>query len=279
MPTWLLGSLLIGGTVLLAHGGLWLVRRQVDPETLRASHDVAGFLLAIVGVIYAVLLALVVVSVWEEYKDAETATAREANGLADVFRMSYGLPGKLQIQIRVEARAYAHAVVTEEWPLLARGKPGPQAVNDMDRLWAAYERWEPKTSRENVLYSESISALRDMNDARRVRLLESRRGVPGLMWFVLCMGGIGTVVFTYFFGAQNFRAQALMTGVLAAEIALVLLLIMALDYPFSGDLRVQPTAFTGVSDRMDEIQRNERQAAAGVPRRKVASGQRSFRVS
>ena len=61
------GLLVVGGACLAAVLGLVLVQRLV-PMTIREEHnDVAGFIYAVVGVIYAVLLALVVIATWEEF--------------------------------------------------------------------------------------------------------------------------------------------------------------------------------------------------------------------
>ena len=51
-------------SVSLAAGGLILVQRLVPNEVRRQHNDVAGFIYAVLGVVYAVLLGLVVVAVW-----------------------------------------------------------------------------------------------------------------------------------------------------------------------------------------------------------------------
>ena len=55
--------------------GLALVRRFAD--RLGQAHRVAGYVYAVIGVI-AVVLALVVIAAWEEYRDARAAVADEA---------------------------------------------------------------------------------------------------------------------------------------------------------------------------------------------------------
>ena len=53
--------------VLLAVGGLLLVQRLVPPRLRREHNDVAGFIYAVLGVAYAVLLAFVVIVTWETF--------------------------------------------------------------------------------------------------------------------------------------------------------------------------------------------------------------------
>jgi hypothetical protein len=65
------GVLVVGGVCLLALAGLELVQRLVPASSRQPHNDVAGFIYAALGVIYAVLIALVVIAVWEEYGAAQ----------------------------------------------------------------------------------------------------------------------------------------------------------------------------------------------------------------
>ena len=70
-----------------------------------------------------------------------------------------------------------------------------------------------------------------------------------MLWAVLVVGAVITIGFSYFLGVEGNRAHALMTGSLAAMIALTLYLILALDRPFAGPLRVEPDAFRIALDK------------------------------
>ena len=70
---------------LLSLIGFELVQRLVPAQSRQQNNDVAGFIYAALGVIYAVLLALVVISVWEEYQGASETVEEEANSVAEIF--------------------------------------------------------------------------------------------------------------------------------------------------------------------------------------------------
>ena len=72
------------GACLAAVAGLELVQRLVPHEKRQEHNDVAGFLYAVIGVVYAVLLALLVIAVWEQYQKANETVESEANGVAEV---------------------------------------------------------------------------------------------------------------------------------------------------------------------------------------------------
>ena len=69
------------------------VTHYAIPHPLRSQHnDLAGFVLAIVGVIYAVLLAFIAVAVWQSYADVDSLVQTEANLVDDLYRDTISLP-------------------------------------------------------------------------------------------------------------------------------------------------------------------------------------------
>src|SRR5215213_3889916 len=79
------GVFLICVSMALAVGGLILVQRLVPIATRRQHNDVAGFIYAVLGVVYAVLLGFMVVAVWEEWNAAAATTDEEATALSEIF--------------------------------------------------------------------------------------------------------------------------------------------------------------------------------------------------
>ena len=55
-------------------------------------NDLGGFILAVIGVIYAVLLAFVAIGVWERFQLAEARTYEEAGALTTVYRDAGSFP-------------------------------------------------------------------------------------------------------------------------------------------------------------------------------------------
>lgn len=242
-----------------AVGGLVLVQRLVPIERRLAHNDVAGFIYAALGVIYAVLLALVVITVWEEYQGASETVEQEANSVAEIFWLGYELPEPEGSHIQELARSYAEEVVHKEWPLMAQGKQPtleqeagtPAGWDLIDDIRASLHGFEPRTRAEEQLYSEGLDQVGRLGDARRTRLIASEEGVPGILWSVLIFGGIAAVGFTYLFGLESTWAHRLMVVTLAAVIGLVLFTIGALGHPFEGGARIGPGFFELVLERIE----------------------------
>jgi len=70
MPLWILGTMIVVVPTMLAMAGPVIARRVIGLPRLATNNEVAGFKFATVGVLYAVLLAFVVIVVWEKFSDA-----------------------------------------------------------------------------------------------------------------------------------------------------------------------------------------------------------------
>jgi Protein of unknown function (DUF4239) len=238
-----------GAMVLLAVSGTLLTRRWVGEEVLKLNNEVAGFIFAVIGVVYAVLLGFTAIIVWEQYEKVEAVVELEANELADLYRDAQSFPDEVRSELETHLRAYARLVVEKEWPSMADGQSSPEAWNVYNQLWRTYHRFQPQTEHEKIWYSQSLARLNELGDQRRLRLLSSRSaGVPVLMWVVLLGAGVITVGFSFFFHTSNTTAQVLMSAGLAMTIALVLLSILALQHPFAGITRVGPEALNQFAD-------------------------------
>lgn len=246
LPVWLSGLILVGLPTLLAVGGQVLLRRNVGLERLRSNNEVAGFKFAAVGVLYAVLLAFAVIVVWERFSDAESRVSEEAGAAATIYRLADGIDERTSAALRDRLSAYLNAVIDEEWPAMERGESSLSAAHALHDVYSGALMLNPADRRGTVLLSEILRQLDVVTQARRARLNSAAGIVPGIVWFVLFAGAVITVGFTFFFATENLRAQTLMTGALCGLIFSGLLIIVAIDHPFAGSVKVTPEALSAV---------------------------------
>ena len=243
LDTPLNGVLFICGTMILSVVGLLIVRRFADLEWLKRHHEVASFFFLMIGTLYAVLVAFAIFVVWTQFQDAGTNLEQEANAVADLSRMSLAMPEPLRSNIRSALLNYVNAVLQDEFPAMAEGRNSPRTWEAMQKLWTVYDDAEPNGIKGQVYFSESIKRLNDLSNYRRVRLFTSRGTVPTLLWYLLFIGGILLVGFTYLFGHESLLSQAAMTAAMTGVLAFSLFLIIAYDSPFGGAARVSETPF------------------------------------
>jgi hypothetical protein len=241
------GLLIVAVAMLVAVGGLVLFQRLYSTERRKQHNDVAGFIYAVLGVAYAVLLGLMLIAVWEKWNAAEATTTDEANELAGIFWWAHALPQPEGRHIQELVRSYAQVVVEEEWPLMAQGRSSPKAWATLDELRGTILGLNPPTAQQTgydqMRYNEMLEQLHSLGDARRERLLVAEQGLPIILWIVLILGGVITVCFTYLFGLENTLVHVLMVAALALIISISLFTVAALDYPFKGDIRIHPAPY------------------------------------
>ena len=246
LPIWQSGLLVVVLPTLLAVTGTALVRRRISLARLRANNEVAGFKFAVVGVIYAVLLAFAVFTVWEQLNDADADVAREAGAATTLFRLAGGISDDAGLGIRRLVTRYLETAIAQDWPAMARSQASPvvnQALND---IYAGIIAFRPADAREQAIMSELLRQLSTLAEARRARVLKATSVVPAVIWGALVTGAVLTIGFTYFFGTRHLRVQMLMTGALSLLICSGLLVILAIDHPFNGGVRVGPEALAKV---------------------------------
>src|SRR5215204_794409 len=249
------GLLVVIGACLAAVAGLELVQRLVPAQKRQQHNDVAGFLYAVIGVVYAVLLALLVIAVWQQFQKANETVESEANGVAEIAWLAHRLPEPEHHVLQEDARSYAQEVVDNEWPLMEQGLAGVQSLPEgwdlIDDMRATLQGFEPRTVAEQELYAEGLDRISRLGDARRMRIVAAKEGIPGVLWVVLVFGAVVAVGFTYLFGLRNTWAHRLMVMALTAVIALVLFTIGAMEYPCSGGARIEPDAFELILERFE----------------------------
>lgn len=227
----------------LAVGGMLLVRWRFGAATLSEYHEVAGHLLSIIGTLYAVLLGFVIVDAMERQQELRVIVEQEANGVANIFLLSHGLEAKYRVPIQKHCKAYAEAVVNDEWKAMNAGKASASALENVWGLWREVTEFKPTTTWGQTIHDKLLDQLSTLSDNRRIRVVSAAHGVAPAMWMILIIGGVFTVIFTYFFAVQNLKVQLLMTTLVSLTLSLNVLLVFLYGYPFSGEMAVRPDAF------------------------------------
>ena len=92
LSPWVVALLIVAAAEIYSIGLMLLCRRRWGTSMLSLNNEVAGFKFAVVGVLYAVLLAFVVVAVWQNYSNTESAVRNEAKAIVDLDQLADELP-------------------------------------------------------------------------------------------------------------------------------------------------------------------------------------------
>lgn len=229
-------------------------RRIVKPEDLIAHHDVAGFLIAVVGVIYAVVLGFVVITVWVSFDNAQRTADLEASDAAELFSLARAFPDPAKSRLEHSIADYAFEVRDREWPMLASGSQDVQArrlyLNAVEEIMLRpHKHTSLNDDVDRVpLEERALSTLHDLSAHRRQRLIDSEARLPAALYVALVVGAVFVLAFAFLFGVDKVVLQLTMTAIITASIGLLLGVIVCLDRPYTGAMRISPAAWTLVID-------------------------------
>jgi hypothetical protein len=240
-----LASVVLAAAV--AVGGALLVHRLVPVARRQANNDVAGLAFAITGVLYAILLTFVTISVWDASNDAQNSSRQEARAVVDLRRYAETLDASGNAELRRLTGTYVDTVVHQEWPQMARGKAvGKDGGATLNRIWQLVDGRHPADEGDLARQAEARSDLRALEAARDARLAAVNAGLPNVMWLALLVGAALTLVNAMMFGVQGSGQYVAIIAMLAAMSALLLFAVYELEYPYQRGESVRATVFTDV---------------------------------
>ena len=117
----------------------------------------------------------------------------------------------------------------------------------------------PRTAVENDARTHLQGSVQHLFDLRNRRLSDNAETLPPVLWAALLVGAIITVCFGFLFGVENFRIQLIMTGAVAALVAVMFTLLIELDFPFRRDTAISAARWFELRHYLDLTR------LAGVP--------------
>lgn len=237
--------LIILGCIAGALVFLFLVTRTSNAPARKESNDFTGAVVAVIGTTYAVILAFMLSGVWNMFQGAQANEEQEANALINVWRIAEQLPPASGKAIQELCSHYAQVAVTKEWPAMAQERPMPgETTADINRLWMLAGQAQAHAGADSIAIYQMMEELRLLTEYRRIRIMQAREKLPGILWAVLIAGGVITVAAACFFGVPSFRFHVLQVVVLSFLLSLVLVAIADIDRPYQGAVRVELEGFS-----------------------------------
>ncbi len=232
-------ALWVGGTLaaFLAIHVFW------PPARRRSHNEIVGWQMSVIGTTYAVILGFMLYNVWDNFRTADLNADQEANALVSLYRLADGLPDSSKKEVQTAARRYAEIMVQEEWPDMARHTISSAGAAITQELWTTLVSIGKDPASQGANLTQAFSELATMSEHRRVRHLQSRSNLPGILWVVLLSGGVITIISSCLLSSENFRLHFVLIVCLSLLLGITLLAIAEVDRPFQGPVRVEPDGF------------------------------------
>jgi uncharacterized MnhB-related membrane protein len=112
----------------------------------------------------------------------------------------------------------------------------------------------PDTSSQQTAQREIVAARENALDARRDRIMVSRTQVNLVKWSCLLVQAICMLTAIAMVHSDNRRTAAVAMGIFATGVAVSVLLILAHDRPFAGEISIGPSPLLHVMPEMESSQ-------------------------
>lgn len=255
MPIWAATVLVLGIALGVGLGASLGVQKLLRLKVNAEEREVAINLMQVVAAYVGIMIAFAGVQVWQDYVDARGAISHEAATASQLYQ-DMTMLGPETRPARAALRSYVTSIVRDEWPMLSRGEGSERTEDSLQRVFAEVGKLDPQDNRSTEIFAEMLSKLNDLVDFRHDRIVESRNGVPLILWMIGLVGGMLTVAYASAFTPT--RYNVFMTAGIALTLGLVFLFILTVDYPFKGEFSVSNrnlVELQGEFDRLDRLAR------------------------
>lgn len=250
MLTLTLNILILIGVLTLSMLFMLVMNRFWPMKERYAREDLIGWQLNILGSVYAVILGFMLFNVWNTFSVTQLNVGLEANALRNVYRLAAGLPEEQRLKLQTQARAYAEAVIDDDWPMMARGDV-PEKSHWIDQtMWETLMAVKNASPAESLAEDHALSELSSLSQFRRERLVQSLSRLPAIFWCVLLVGGALTIISVDLFGSRYLWLHTFQVLSLTLLITLAMLAIGDLNYPFRGWVHVNNYPFVRAQENM-----------------------------
>src|SRR5271165_2211311 len=238
----------IGASILF----LFVVTRTSTAPSRKESNDFTGAVVAVIGTTYAVIMAFTLAGVWNMFQAAQGNEEQEANSLVNIYRIASQLQDSNAKAIQELCVRYADNAVNREWPAMENEQMPPEGGEMINQFWVLAGQAQAHAQPDAIAAYQLMEELRGLTQYRRLRVMQGREHLPGILWAVLVAGGIVTVAASCFFGVTNFRFHLLQVVLLSFLISLVLVAIADIDRPYQGVVRVEPEGFVNALNTLQQ---------------------------
>jgi Protein of unknown function (DUF4239) len=259
IPSAVLLLLAISVAVSAACGGQLYVHRRFRSQDFVQHNEVGGFIIAVVGTLYAVVLGFLTVIVWQHFSETRELVAHESAAAADAWHTAVGLPAPVRERVRNDVLDYAQAMIDREWQAMRGGASDTVADRKLADALATTGTYVPSNAGESNAQAATLEHLTGLHDDRQRRIEGNGRAVSRLEWMVLFIGATCVIGFCWLFGLKNEHTHLLMTSAVAVLITSMLILLFELQYPFRSDIGIGPDVWQETVAHLHRVELDEQQ--------------------
>jgi hypothetical protein len=243
VPDWALGLIFVVGTVLVVLIAFALVCRFMSAwRAERSSQTITG-VAAMVMTIFALVLAFVIVNLYNSYDSAVNNVSAEATALTELMHDTQEFPPGARNRINRAVAQYIVEVRDVEFPALKEGHHDPRATVLLTNIFKAVESYSPSTAAQQAFYDAATGQLHTIVSEREARLDAAETTIPRPLLVLMVLFAILTLALTLLIQTHYLPLDVGIVVAIAVVVSAGLLTAVILQYPFSGSIAVTSDPF------------------------------------
>ncbi len=248
------------GSAFFALLGLLLAHKFVKPVDHSEHQPVLDATLNIVGTLVSILLGLLVAASLSNYQTLEANADAEASSVSEICRLAYGLPSEPRKKLLTLCLAYCEEVINDEWPAMAQGNTSEKVLDTYHDIIGLIVQLKPTDNGETNIQSALITAMQEVGNFRRQRVLWLHNSWNRNLLPILIMCSIIVLIFSYlYFKRGNLVLHSFLICFVAAALGTNIGMVCLLSQPFRGDWKIQPKGFILNSQLIHKFAENDLQ--------------------
>ena len=226
---------------------LWLFRRVLSHESLFQNRDLSSVFFGAIGLLYSLIVAFVMVAVWQDYEELNGYVIQEAAKLENVLENTRGLPDSLQQQLVTDIKAYAASELQTEWngDDVTTHRHSDSLLKRIKETLAVDTTGEKRVQAQLTTIENDLTAIGQL---QHNRYGNGHSHIPDIVWFGLLFSSGVIMVISYFFPSQSKWYEYFFNGILAAIMAMCLFIVYTVDHPLIGRSGISAEPFRKIAE-------------------------------
>jgi hypothetical protein len=246
VPAWLVGILLIIGLPAVTLGLDRLIHRTLPHNRLGPHNEVTGVIVSVVGVAYAIVIGLCVVSLWEGYTEAKDNSRDEAANLAALIPAAAVFSPAVQQKITDDVVRYETDIVADWHTRRSEGSERRRTA-DLSELTTTIGALQPTTEAQRAFVLGAVERIGSAEVHHHASDTEANdQRMSDVMWLGVLLSTAAIIGMSLFFGLDDNMLRRILLVLATAVIATNLFLIVEMNYPYYGSFAVTPDAYEEV---------------------------------
>ncbi|MBS0623175.1 MAG: DUF4239 domain-containing protein [Verrucomicrobia bacterium] len=239
---------------LVVFSALFYLTRRFRGYLVSKEHPYNNFLgpaQQLIGLIYGVMLAFVVVFSWQNYTTLHNNLEKEAVSLFDAWKDAKVFDVALRQKFNIAILNYLKSIRDVEWPLMKQGKMPPPNEAYLS-LWDTVAQIEVHTDVQKAFLTNLISELNVINSFRMERMLAISSPTPPILWVFLIGGAMFIIMLTDLYSVSP-KLSLFLASLQALIIVFAFYLISNFNHPFEGPLAIKNEAYKNVEQVISNL--------------------------